>query len=281
MNKPAAKRTLRITPRATALTIAGSDPSGGAGLQADLKMFQQAGVYGMSAVTLLTVQNTQGVSRVETLNPQLVRDQIRCVLTDIPPAAIKIGALGTAEIVRVVADELQDCECPIVVDPVLVSKHGHSLADEDVEDAYRSELLPLATIVTPNRFETERLTGVKLSDADSVGEAIEILKSFGVQHALIKRGKVDGQAQHWLSLEDENHCIDGEWLDKQGVHGTGCILSAALTAAFALGDRDIARIVGYAIEQTYYAIWIDTRLGKGIHPADVRATVSPRLDHLD
>jgi hydroxymethylpyrimidine/phosphomethylpyrimidine kinase len=281
MSQSRNKRTLRITPRATALTIAGSDPSGGAGLQADLKTFQQTGVYGMSAVTLLTVQNTQGVARVETLKPQLIRDQIRAVMTDIPPAAIKIGALGTVEIVRAVAEEVQDCVCPIVIDPVLVSKHGHSLADDDVVDAYCSELLPLATIVTPNRFEAERLTGVSLDSPEAAGEAIEILKSMGVQHTLIKFGKVNGRAQHWLSLEDVNHCLEGEWLEKSGVHGSGCVLSAAITAAFAIGDRNISRIVDFAIEQTYYAIWIDTRLGKGIHPADVRAITGPSLDHLE
>ncbi len=149
--------TLRISPGATALTIAGSDPSGGAGLQADLKTFQQAGVFGTSAITLLTVQNTQGVSRIETLDPELIRQQIRAVLSDIPPRAIKVGALGTVEIVRAVASEIEAVECPVVVDPVLVSKHGHPLADEDVVDAYRTELLPLATFVTPNRLRRRAL----------------------------------------------------------------------------------------------------------------------------
>ena len=117
--------TLRITPSATALTIAGSDPSGGAGLQADLKTFQQLGVYGMSVVTLLTVQNTLAVTRVHVLPPDLIQEQFLAVLSDIPPRAIKTGALGNVDVVHAVSDLLTDVTCPIVVDPVLVSKHGH------------------------------------------------------------------------------------------------------------------------------------------------------------
>ncbi len=122
---------------------------------------------------------------------------------------------------------------------------------------------------------------MKLSSEDATCEAIAVLKSFGVQYPVIKRGLVRGKAQHWIGLEEVNQCIDGEWLDKKGVHGTGCILSAAITAALALGVRDVAQVVNYAIEQTYYAIWIDTRLGQGIHPADVRAVQRPELDEQD
>lgn len=275
MTQSAQTRTIRITPGATALTIAGSDPSGGAGLQADLKTFQQAGVFGMSAITLITVQNTYGVTQVETLDPGLIRAQIQAVLSDIPPRAIKVGALGAVEIVHAVAEELEAVDCPIIIDPVLVSKHGHSLADDDVVDAYRNVLLPLATFVTPNRFETERLTGMTLLSADAVCEAIASLKSFGVQYPVIKRGRVDDKAQHWVGLAEVNHCFEVEWLDKTGVHGAGCILSAAITAALAMGLRDVNDVVNYAIEQTYYSIWIDTRLGHGIHPADVRAMQQP------
>lgn len=278
MTKAVGTRTIRITPGATALTIAGSDPSGGAGLQADLKTFQQAGVFGMSAVTLITVQNTRGVTQVETLDPGLIRAQVQAVLSDIPPRAIKVGALGSVDIVHVVAEELENVDCPIIVDPVLVSKHGHALADEDVVDAYRTALLPSATFVTPNRFETERLTGVTLRSADAVCEAIAVLKSLGVQYPFIKRGHMDGKAQHWVGLAEVNQCFEVEWLDKNGVHGAGCILSAAITAALAMGIQDVNDVVNYAIEQTYYSIWIDTRLGNGIHPADVRAMQPPGSD---
>lgn len=264
------RRKISMVPKATALTIAGSDPSGGAGLQADLKTFQQAGVFGTSAVTLITVQNTQGVTRVEMLSPQLVREQIRAVLSDIPPRAIKVGALGTSEMVRVVAEELKACTCPIVVDPVLVSKHGHSLADDDAVQTFRTSLLPLATVVTPNRLEAERLTGIVLNSNEACRRAIEALRTAGVRYPLIKAGLVDDVARHWLGLPHVDKQIDGAWLDKTGVHGSGCVLAAAMTAAFALGCRDVSAITAYAIEETFSAIAINTRLGLGIHPVDVR-----------
>ncbi len=153
-NKP--DHAFRFDPQATALTIAGSDPSGGAGLQADLKVFQQLGVYGMSVVTLLTVQNTQAVSRVEVMSTDLILQQLDAVMQDIPPKAIKIGALGNANVVQAVGERLAKLETPIVVDPVLVSKHGHPLASDDVVDAYRKFLFPIATVITPNRLEAAR-----------------------------------------------------------------------------------------------------------------------------
>ena len=165
----------KIFPRAVALTIAGSDPSGGAGLQADLKTFQQLGVYGMTAVTLITVQNTQSLQRIEVLSPEMVVAQLDAVLVDIPPRAIKTGALGNAAVVQAVGERLQGVDGPLVVDPVLVSKHGQLLAGDDVMEAYRKYLLPQALLVTPNRFEAERLTGLKLDSPQRVAEAIDCL----------------------------------------------------------------------------------------------------------
>ena len=141
------------------MTIAGSDPSGGAGLQADLKAFQQAGCYGMSVVTLITAQNTLGVQALELLPTHLIESQLNSVVDDIPPRVVKTGALGSAEIIRVVASKLRALRLPLVVDPVLVSKHGVSLAEDSAVAAYREHLLPLATLVTPNRFEVEKLVG--------------------------------------------------------------------------------------------------------------------------
>lgn len=201
-----------LFPHAVALTIAGSDPSGGAGLQADLKTFQQLGVFGMSAVTLLTVQNTQAVTQVQTLSPQWVVDQIRAVVTDIPPSAIKVGALGTAAMVRAVAEELSGLcgshGVPLIVDPVLVSKHGHALVDPNesesaVVNAYREHLLPLATMVTPNRFEALKLGGPAgstlrpeaIGAADFQTWAAAILR-LGPRAVLLKAGGVDGHSLH-------------------------------------------------------------------------------------
>ena len=266
-----ATRQITLAPNATALTIAGSDPSGGAGLQADLKTFQHLGVYGMSVVTLITVQNTQSVKRVEVLSPDLVIAQLDAVLDDIPPRATKVGALGNAAVVRAVGERLQKVECPIIVDPVLVSKHGHELATEDVIEAYEEHLLPHATLITPNRFEAERLTGRTLDNEDAVAEAIYVLQQLGAKHVLIKLGEVNGDSQHVLSLPTGNVGILTPRLTAQNTHGTGCILAAAITAALALGESDINNAVHFGIQRTFETIQFDSELGKGIRPAEVRA----------
>ena len=262
--------TLRITPSATALTIAGSDPSGGAGLQADLKTFQQLGVYGMSVVTLLTVQNTQAVTRVQVMPTDLIQEQLLAVLSDIPPRAIKTGALGNAEIVLSISDELSKVTCPIVVDPVLVSKHGHLLADDDVVHAYRTKLLSRAFLVTPNRFEAERLTGLKLTDEESVCEAILRIQEFGAKFVLIKLGIVNRMFQHMLGVGDTYYCIETPALRRNNTHGSGCILAAAITARLALGESDISAAAHFGIHRAYEAVYLNTHLGKGIHPAEIR-----------
>jgi hydroxymethylpyrimidine/phosphomethylpyrimidine kinase len=265
-------------PNAVALTIAGSDPSGGAGLQADLKTFQQLGVYGMSVVTLLTVQNTQSVQHVEVLSPQLVEDQYKAVIDDIPPSAMKTGALGNVQVVHSVGRFVEQATCPVVVDPVLVSKHGHSLVTDDVVKAYKQHLLPHATLVTPNRFEAERLTGIKLTDENAVAEAIYRLQEIGVRHVLIKLGEIDGESQHVLSLDEENRCIVVPRLPSNNTHGTGCILSAAITAKLAMGEEDMEKAVLFGIERTFEAIHLNTELGKGIHPAEVRGMLKAPRD---
>jgi hydroxymethylpyrimidine/phosphomethylpyrimidine kinase len=143
---------------AVALTIAGSDPSGGAGIQADLKTFQRFGVYGEAVITLITVQNSIAVSRVETLDPDLIAQQVHAVVSDIPPAAAKTGALGSAEIVEAVAELAVSFPFPLIVDPVMVSKHGARLLPSEAEDALRRKLLPRAFLITPNIQEAEFLT---------------------------------------------------------------------------------------------------------------------------
>ncbi len=148
---------------AVALTIAGSDPSGGAGLQADLKTFHQHGVYGMSVVTLLTVQNTQTVGAVRVLDTDFVIEQLDAVLADIPPGAAKTGALGKASVIEVIADVAEGLEIPLVVDPVMISKHGAPLLAEDAISVLKTKLLPRAFLVTPNLPEATALTGVEIS----------------------------------------------------------------------------------------------------------------------
>jgi hydroxymethylpyrimidine/phosphomethylpyrimidine kinase len=217
-----------------ALTIAGSDPSGGAGIQADLKAFHRAGVYGQAVVTLLTAQNTRGVQGVFVVEPSVVRAQLRSVLGDLGARAAKTGALGAAAVVDAVADEL--CAQPVgalVVDPVLVSKHGHLLAGDDVVAALRTRLLPLATLVTPNRFEAERLSGIAVNDRAGAARAAVVLRAAGAAAVLVK--DVPGLSGDLLvDADGERACVRPQVATRHR-HGSGCTFAAALTAALARG----------------------------------------------
>jgi hydroxymethylpyrimidine/phosphomethylpyrimidine kinase len=256
--------------KAVALTIAGSDPSGGAGLQADLKTFQQLGVYGMSVVTLLTVQNTQQVSNLQMVDPSFVAEQLDSVLIDIPPTAIKVGALGTSEMVTRVSEKLRDCTAPIVVDPVMVSKHGHSLVAGDFLLPFRSELLPLAFLVTPNRFEAEQLAGQSITDLDQARNAVRAIQSIGTKNVLLKYGAIDNQYLCLLAYEDQIFELRQPLLQADSLHGTGCVLSAIITAALALGYHDLRQIADHAMGQLSQALSSDARFGHGVHPVETR-----------
>lgn len=267
----ASSDVITISPNCVALTIAGSDPSGGAGLQADLKTFQQLGVYGMAAVTLITVQNTLGVRRLELLTPDVIVDQIRAVREDIEPLAVKTGALGSAEIVEAVSAEMATVPVPVVVDPVLVSKHGAALADESVMNAYRKSLLQHATLVTPNRFEAEKLTGMQVNSEESGIKAARALRSLGAECVLIKMGEYAGKSLHLLAMGDQVLSLWMPRLNANNTHGTGCILSAAITSAFAKGNGNVQEVVEFGLQEVFKAIHVNTELGRGIHPAEVRA----------
>ncbi len=220
----------------TALTIAGSDPSGGAGLQADLKTFHQHGVYGMSVVTLLTVQNTRGVTRVETLTPELVIQQLESVLSDIAPGAAKSGALGTAAIVEALASAAKTFTFPFVVDPVMISKHGHPLLDPRAQHMLVSELLPVTTLLTPNTHEAAVLSGRTVETLDDAREAAKALMQLGPKNVLVKGGHLDGDPVDVLIIGDGTliEFRTGRIQTRQ-THGTGCTLSAAITAHLAAG----------------------------------------------
>lgn len=265
MNQP--KNEFR--PYAVALTIAGSDPSGGAGLQADLKTFQQLGVYGASAVTLITVQNTLGVRRVEHLAPELVTDQIDAVLQDLQPVAAKTGALGNAAIIEAVTEKAAAFPFPLIVDPVMVSKHGDPLVEDSAIEAYR-KLLAHAFLVTPNRFELEKLTGIALSDTQSVAQAIRELHRMGARFVLAKLGETNGVSEHVLGSGQENLAIHSGRFPTQHTHGAGCVLSAMITALIALGERDLRAIVNRAIRQVSIGIFNAQAIGKGQCPVETR-----------
>jgi hydroxymethylpyrimidine/phosphomethylpyrimidine kinase len=274
---PDSEDTVSIRTSATALTIAGSDPIGGAGLQADLKTFQQYGIYGMSAVTLITVQTTTGVMAVEVMRPELVVAQVNAVLDDVSPRVIKVGALGNAAVVEAVGNRLKDVDCAIVVDPVLVSKHGDSLAGDDVVDAYKEFLLPHATVVTPNRFEAEKLTGGSLDDEQNIVGALRDFHEIGTRMVLLKLGADGDERSHWMGDRDAAACSElrSPLLDAKNTHGSGCVLSAAIASAIAMGAPDLQQAVQFGIEQAFQAISIGCDYGKGIPPVDVRGLQAP------
>ena len=228
-----------------ALTIAGSDPSGGAGIQADLKTFARCGAYGMSALTLLTVQNTVSVSDVRVLDPAFVTAQIEACVSDIPPHATKTGALGSAAVIAaVVAAVAKHALMPLVCDPVMVSKHGVPLLAQHAIDAFRTTLLPRATLVTPNLPEAALLTGRFVQTKDDMERAARTLVELGAKAALVKGG-------HWSIADDASdvlydgaaiHWLPGARIDTKHTHGTGCTYSAAITARLALGDSLLAAV---------------------------------------
>ena len=222
----------------TALTIAGSDPSGGAGIQADLKTFSALGVYGMTALTALTVQNTQGVTGVHLIPPDFVQAQIKGVFDDITVDAIKIGMIASAEIALKVAETLSALavSATIVLDPVMVAKGGAPLLAPDAVSALTTHLLPLADIITPNLEESAALLGKAVaSSREEMLSQAQQLRALGVEHVLLKGGSLSGPESPDLLIGPKSE----EWfeaprINTQNTHGSGCTLSSALTAHLAL-----------------------------------------------
>jgi hydroxymethylpyrimidine/phosphomethylpyrimidine kinase len=243
-----------------ALTIAGSDPSGGAGLQADLKTFHQFAVYGEAVITLITVQNTVSVQRVECLAPDLVAQQIRAVLDDIPPQAIKLGALGNTAIVEAVAAALEDSTVPLVIDPVMISKHGAPLMDAAAIALFKQLLIPRAFLITPNLPEAFALTGEQEMPA-----AAAALLAAGARAALIKGGHTAGPRSDDLLLYNGWHTFSAERVETRNTHGTGCTYAAAITAELAKGS-DLLTAIGRAKGFVTQAIRTAPGLGKGTGP---------------
>jgi hydroxymethylpyrimidine/phosphomethylpyrimidine kinase len=250
-----------------ALTIAGSDPSGGAGIQADLKTFHQFGVYGEAVITLLTVQNTVRVSRVEVMAPLLVLEQLAAVIEDIPPGAAKTGALGSAEMVEAVARAAADFSFPLVVDPVMVSKHGMSLLPEAAVAAIRDLLLPRAFLITPNVPEAEALSGVAIRNLEEMRRAACRLRELGARAVLIKGGHLEGDAIDLLFDGAGWHEFPAPRVATPHTHGTGCTYSAAITAGLALGLA-LPVAVGRAKRFIHEAIRTNPGLGQGSGPVN-------------
>ncbi len=255
-----------------ALTIAGSDPSGGAGIQADLKTFQQFGAYGEAVITLLTVQNTVRVSRVEVMPPELVIEQLAAVLEDIPPAAAKTGALGSAAVVRAVARAAAAFAFPLVVDPVMVSKHGLPLLPGEAVQVIREELLPHAALVTPNVPEAEALAEMPIRGRDDMRRAAARIHALGARAVLIKGGHAAGDATDLLFEGAEYREFPAPRVETPHTHGTGCTYSAAITAGLASG-LPLAEAVARAKRFIAEAIRTNPGLGHGCGPVNHFAEV--------
>lgn len=219
-----------------ALTIAGSDSGGGAGIQADLKTFSALGVYGASVVTAVTAQNTRAVTAIATLSPQMVRAQIGAVLDDLSVGAIKIGMLGGPEIIRTVAEALAPHQIPLVLDPVMVAKSGDRLLEAEAVSASREHLLPLATVLTPNLPEGADLLG-QTPALDHAGRLTqgEALRAMGPAWVLMKGGHAEGSVCTDLLIGPAPLEISAPRLATRNTHGTGCTLSAAIAAGLAQG----------------------------------------------
>lgn len=245
-----------------ALTIAGSDPSGGAGLQADLKTFHRFGVFGQAVVTLVTVQNSIGFQRSEVLPPDLVVEQIRAVVSDVPPGAAKTGALGNAAVIEAVAEAAKNFAFPLVVDPVAISKHGLRLGDLSAIQ----KLIPHAYLLTPNLDEAAELAGFPVHDRGSMYHAAEKLAGLGARNVLIKGGHLAGDASDLLYLESgEVHELSASRIDTKNTHGTGCAYSAAITAELAKGSG-LVQAVSLAKTFVTKAIRSNPELGHGRGP---------------
>ena len=221
---------------AIALTIAGSDSGGGAGIQADLKTFSALGVYGASVLTAVTAQNTRAVTALHAIPPQMIRAQIEAVLDDLDVRAVKIGMLGSAEAVRAVADGLAGRGLPVVLDPVMIAKSGDPLVEDEAIAAMTDRLLPLATVLTPNLPEAARLLGRGAAgdEAEMLAQG-QALRALGPQWVLMKGGHAEGAVCTDRLVGPERHDYAAPRIATRNTHGTGCTLSSAIAAGLAQG----------------------------------------------
>jgi hydroxymethylpyrimidine/phosphomethylpyrimidine kinase len=266
--------------RPRALTIAGSDSGGGAGIQADLKTFSAYGVFAMTAITAITVQNTEGVSGYEAVSAAVVAAQIRSVATDIGVDAAKTGMLASAAIVEAVADVVVETGIAnLVVDPVFVSTHGNALMAAGAVGAVRASILPLATIVTPNLSEAAGLTGIEVATRDDMRRAADALLDAGANAVLVKGGHLPGTDDAGESADlfadgEREEWLVAERIDTANTHGTGCTLSAAIAASLA-GGAELLEAVRSGKAFVTEAIRHALPLGRGIGPVDQLWPVPP------
>ncbi|MDQ0214389.1 hydroxymethylpyrimidine/phosphomethylpyrimidine kinase [Oikeobacillus pervagus] len=250
----------------TALTIAGSDSGGGAGIQADLKTFSAHGVFGMSVITAVTAQNTKEVRGVQNIDVDIIRQQIEAIYDDLPVNAVKIGMLSSVEIIDTVSSSLKERKSqPIVLDPVMISKSGHSLLLPNAVKALIEKLVPLADIITPNVPEAEELTGIKIQTEEDMVTACKKICELGAANVLLKGGHLEGEP-HDLFFNGENiHWFKGKRVHTKNTHGTGCTLSSAIAANLAK-ENDLYTAVKKAKQYISMAITHSLDIGKGHGP---------------
>lgn len=252
------------------LSIAGSDCSGGAGIQADLKTISAHGMYGMSVITSVTAQNTTGVYGVYDIEPEFVARQIDCVFEDIPPDAVKIGMVSNTDIIIRIAERMEHYKPDIlVVDPVMVSTSGCMLLEDSALQALMTRLIPLATLITPNIPEARVLSGIPIHDEEGMAQAAGIIYEKTGSTVLIKGGHLTGQAVDLLFTvsngKPEEIWFSGERIHNPNTHGTGCTLSSAIACRLADGNN-ITDSVGGAKQYISSAIFAGLDLGKGSGP---------------
>lgn len=255
----------------SALTIAGSDSGGGAGIQADLKAFASIGVHGTSAITCVTAQNTRSVDSIYPLPAREIRKQIRAVLRDFDVRGAKTGMLYSEEIVRTVAEELRRTRFPLVVDPVMVATVGATLHRDDFRDALVDRLFDRASLVTPNRREAERLSGITIRNVDETEAAARAIRDLGARAVLVKGGHMAGPLVDVFFDGDRIYRFRGRRLPKE-LHGAGCTLAASTAAYLALG-RPLRRAVEAARAKVARGFAASYRAGRGV--AIINSSVAP------
>jgi len=274
---PDSKRKVRI-----ALTIAGSDSGGGAGIQADLKTFAALGVHGTSAIVAITAQNTRSVTGVQEVSTEIIRKQIDAIAGDLGVDTAKTGMLSSSGIISTVARSIRRYRFPLVVDPVMISKSGAQLLRDDAVETLIKSLLPLAAVVTPNIPEAERLTGMKISSLDDAREAArKIVEEYHASAAVVKGGHLGGEeSTDILYHEGEFKEFKGHRIRTRNTHGTGCVFSAAIAAELAKGNS-IAEAVERAKTFVSYAIEYALPIGKGNGPANPTSWILIPAEKLD
>lgn len=257
-----------------ALSIAGSDSSGGAGIQADIKTFSALGVYGATAITAITAQNTLGVHSQLAIDPQMVYDQICAVVDDLHPQVVKIGMLSNEGIVRAVAEALRKYQLPVILDPVIISTSGHRLLSEDAQEVLKHKLLPLSTLVTPNIPEMSTLTAMPLATFEDKERAAQHLMQYGATSVLLKGGHEEGDTKSDILFSMspsgvQSTIFSSQTIQTRNTHGTGCTLSAAIAAFIARGEsinEAIAKAKSYISDAIRAGA--DVAIGNGFGPVN-------------